>query len=160
MKKDRRNNRNRFLRKEWRPHMNQDMKKCHSPRRPSGCGALPWLHVLRVGLTPRAQVDELRPPPAARRVLTGSYISGTQRQWINNNSPSPNKLLFHLTQSINTHGMLWTHMQTWCKHASKHSSAYITYKHAHSNSYTSHLHAHLKHLSTYSTSTRLQAMHA
>jgi hypothetical protein len=102
MKKDRRNNRNRFLRKEWRPHMNQDMKKCHSARRPSGCGALPWLHVLRVGLTPRAQVDELRPPPAARRVLTGSYISGTQRQWINNNSPSPNKFLFHLTQSINS----------------------------------------------------------
>jgi hypothetical protein len=40
------------------------------------------------------------------------------------------------------------------------SSAYITYMHAHSSVYTSYLRAHLKHLSTYATPTRLQAMHA
>jgi hypothetical protein len=37
-------------------------------------------------------------------------------------------------------------------------SAYITYIHKHLSAYTSYLHAHLKHLSTYSTPTRLQAL--
>jgi hypothetical protein len=65
--------------------------------------------------------------------VLGSHIRGTQRQWINDNGPWPNKSLLHLIRSIrsakmrftqlllNMHGMLWfllyphacMHLSTW-----------------------------------------------